>query len=47
MALVQVWSQGLGQQNGEEQALLVAKKCRETTGKVMGLENKDGVRQKR
>lgn len=47
VALVQGWSQGLVQQNGEEQALLVAEKFGETTGKVMELENKNGVRQKK
>lgn len=47
VALVQASSQGLGHQNGEERALLVTKKCGETTAKVRWLDIKGGVRQKR
>lgn len=35
------------QLNAEEQAFWMTKKCEETMGKVMGLEIKDGLRQKR
>lgn len=46
VVVVQAWSQGFLQQIGEEQPLLVTKKCGQAIGKVMGLESKSGGRWK-